>query len=372
MAADLEHIRRILRRFANVDAAGVSPLYAHLAERCAEDEEIAGLLTAARPEFATPTLLLAAVHRTLQANPFHELTNYYPSLGGSYGVDGVTWSLFRSFVLERAEAIRSLIATHTTQTNEVRRAALLYPAVALAAARTPTRGPIGLLEVGCSAGLLLNLDRYGYRYQTEQAGQLVAGPAKTTVGLHCALELAPGASLPALPRKLAVGARVGLDRDPVDLTDEDRYAWLEACVWADQPERLRLFAAAAAAQRGNRPEMVTGDAVADLPGAAARIPAELPLVVITSLAMLYLPGEQQTGFIAALGELAATRQVTWVSHEVFMSALGHILPGRADLRREKGGPSFGVLGIVHWEDGRPIGRALARTAWHGERMVWLP
>ena len=25
----------------------------------------------------------------------------------------------------------------------------------------------------------------------------------------------------------------------------------------------------------------------------------------------------------------------------------------------------------NWTDGRPVARALARTAWHGERMVWL-
>jgi hypothetical protein len=363
----LEKVRHRLRHFAATAAVGVSPLYAHLAERAAEDEEVAGLLTAAESKFAQPTLLLAAVHRVLQANPFHELTNYYPSLGGSYGVDGATWPLFRTFVLERADRIRDLIATRTTQTNEVRRAALLYPVVAMAAGR----GPVGLLEVGCSAGLLLNLDRYGYRYQTQQAGQLAAGPAKATVGLHCALELAGGATLPPLPKKITVGARVGLDRTPVDLSDEEQYAWLEACIWADQPERQRLFAAAAAAQRANRPELIAGDAVADLPTAAARIPAELPLVVLTSLVLLYLPRENQLAFLAALGELAAHRPVYWVSHDEYAAALAHVLPDRPELRRGKDEPSFGVVGLVRWVDGRPVGQALARTAWHGERMTWL-
>ncbi|HEV8558016.1 MAG TPA: DUF2332 domain-containing protein [Actinophytocola sp.] len=363
----LERAQRKLRRFARIDAAGFSPLYAHLAELAAEDTEIAGLLTATNPEDAQATLLFAAVHRTLQAHPFHELTNYYPSMGGACGPDGATWGVFRSFVLERAGEIRTLIATRTVQTNEVGRAALLYPAVALAAGR----GPVGLLEVGCSAGLLLNLDRYGYRYQTEQAGQLAAGPAKPALGLHCALSVADGAELPAVPKKITVGARVGLDRSPVDLTDEDEYAWLEACIWADQPERLRQFAAAAGAQRGNRPELVTGDAVADLARAAARIPAELPLVVITSLALLYLTTERQQAFLAALGELAADRPVHWISHDEYVAAMAHVLPGRDDLRRGKGEPSFGVLGLVQWVDGRPVGRALARTAWHGQRMTWL-
>lgn len=365
----VEQIQKRLRSFAQVVAAGVSPLYSHLAEQAAEDAEIASLLTAASHEFANPTLFFAAVHRELQTVPFHQLTSYYPSMGGSYGVDEGTWPLFRSFVLDRAPAIRELIATHTTQTNEVRRAALLYPAVALAAAST--RGPIGLLEVGCSAGLLLGLARYAYRYQTQQAGQLVAGPAKATVGLHCALRLADGATMPVLPKKLSVGARVGLDRAPVDLADEEQYAWLEACIWADQPDRLRLFSAAAKAQRGEPPELIAGDAVEGLPAAAERIPEELPLVVLTSNAMFYLPREHRHAFLDALTALAARRPVHWVSHDEYETALAMVLPDRADLRHGAGEPTFGLVSIMHWEDGRPVGRALAKTAWHGERMTWL-
>ena len=363
----LERAQRQLRLFAAMDTEH-SPLYGHLAERAAEDVEIAGLLTAASPEFATATLLFAAVQRALHAHPVHPLTSYYPTMGGSSGVDGGTWPLFRSFVLEHAEEIRTLIATRTVQTNEVRRAALVYPAVALAAARA--RGPIGVLEVGCSAGLLLNLDRYGYRYQTA-AGQLIAGPAKPVVGLHCALELADGATLPAVPKKLPVRARVGLDRQPVDLSDEEQYAWLEACVWADQPERLRLLGAAAAAARRDPPELVAGDAIADLAAVAERIPAELPLVVLTSLTTLYLDRERQLAFLAALGELAVHRTVYWVSHEDYRTALAHVLPGRADLRPGRDEQSFGVLGLVSWADGQAHGVALARTAWHGQRMTWL-
>ncbi|MGQ0838257.1 DUF2332 domain-containing protein [Actinokineospora sp.] len=369
MTVSLAEVKQRLRRFAEEEAAGVSPLYEHLATRAADDDEVAVLLTVARSGFAKATLLLAAVHRALQAEPFHELVNYYPSMGGSYGLDGGTWPLFRRFVVERADKIGKLVAAHTTQTNEVRRAALLYPAVALAAKQA--QAPVGLLEVGCSAGLLLGLDRYGYRYQTEQSGQVVGGPTKTPLGLHCALELGPGATLPSVPKKLAVAARVGLDRDPVDLADEDATAWLEACIWADQPERQRLFTAAAAFQRGSPPELLTGDAVADLPAAAARVPADLPLVLLTSNVLTYLPDEQRSAFVAAVRALAAERPVWWVSHEVYAAALAWVLPGRADLVPSAGGPGFGVLGLTRWDDGVPDAVALARTAMHGERLVWL-
>ncbi|WP_447005739.1 DUF2332 domain-containing protein [Saccharothrix isguenensis] len=357
----LDLVRQRLAGFAQREAHGVSPLYEHLASHAADDPEVAGLLTAAPERFAHATLLLAAAHRLVQAEPYQELSNYYPSLGGTYGADENTWPMFRTFVLDRADKMRALIANRTTQTNEVRRAALLYPALA------QVKGPIALLEVGCSAGLLLGLDQYGYRYQTEQAGQLVAGPAKAALGLHCALEPAPGAELPKIPKTVKVAAKVGLDRAPADLTDEDTYAWLEACVWADQPERLRLFGVAASVQRKSPPEFVVGDAVADLGKAAARVSTDLPLVVLTSSVLPYVPGEE---FVRALRAL--DRPVWWLSHEAYAAGLVHVLPGRDDLRPGPDEPAYGVVGLVRVEDGEVrSARALAKTAPYGQRLTWL-
>ncbi|PRY46842.1 DUF2332 domain-containing protein [Umezawaea tangerina] len=366
----LDLVRSSLLRFAEVEAAGVSPLYEHLALKAADDPEVAGLLTAAEEGSAHPTLLLAAAHRLLQAEPFHELSNYYPSLGGTYGADERTWPLFRDFVLQRSDRMRALVAGRTTQTNEVRRAALLFPAVAAVAKQAGA--PIGLLEVGTSAGLLLGLDLYGYRYQTQQAGQLVSGPPKALLGLHCALELAPGAELPKLPKTVKVAAKVGLDRAPADLTDEDAYAWLEACIWADQPERLRYFGVAATVQRKKPPVFVTGDAVDDLAKAADLVPEEHPLVVITSTLMPRLAEPRRAEFVAALGALG--RPVWWVGHEAYAGGLEHVLPGRDDLRPGEGEPAFGVLGTAHWDGtgAAPVVRALAKTGLHGQRLVWLP
>ncbi|MGM1060166.1 DUF2332 domain-containing protein [Saccharothrix sp. Mg75] len=358
----LDFARRRLSAFAEQEAHGVSPLYEHLASRAAGDPGVAGLLTAAPERFAHATLLLAAAHRLVQAEPFHPLSRYYPSLGGTHGPDDETWPLFRDFLLDRADKVRELVSTRSTQTNEVRRSALLYPALA------GIKGPVGLLEVGCSAGLLLGLDLYGFRYQTQQAGQLVAGPAKAALGLHCSLELAPGAELPKIPKSVKVAAKVGLDRAPADLSDEETYAWLEACVWADQPERLRLFGVAATVQRKSPPEFVTGDAVADLSTAAARVPEALPLVVMTSNVLAYLSGAEFVEALRALG-----RPLWWLSHEGYAAALEHVLPGREDLRPGPGDAAFGVVGLVRFEDGDVVSaRALARTAPHGQRLIWLP
>ncbi|MGZ3140609.1 DUF2332 domain-containing protein [Lentzea chajnantorensis] len=327
----LDLARQRLREFA-LEAAATSPLYEHLASRAAEDPEVADLLTAAGEEHATGELLLAAAHRLVQAEPFHRLSNYYPSLGGTYGADESTWPLFRDFLLERSERVRALVSTQVVQTNEVRRAALLYPAVAAAAKQAG--GPIGLVEAATTAGLLLGLDQYSYRYQTAEAGQVVAGPAKAALGLHCALELAPGAVLPKLPKAVKVAAKAGIGISPADLADEDAYAWLEACVWADQPERLRLFGVASGVLRKNPPRLVAGDPVTDL--AKAADPIDAPLVVVTSGSGLDL--------VPALSTLG--RDSWWAAHEE------------------------GEVRLIRVRDGEPSSATLATTEAHGQRLVW--
>src|SRR6185295_10473399 len=128
--------------------------------------------------------------------------------------------------------------------------------------------------------------------------QVNAGPVKTPLVLTSAVS---GGTLPKLPKKLAVGAKVGLDRRPIDLADEEELAWLEACVWADQPERSRRLRVAAEMQRKDPPVLATGDALEGLTAAAAQVPAELPLVVLTSHVLPYLPDQdQRKAFIAAL------------------------------------------------------------------------
>ena len=367
MPTPLDVVRQRLLSFGTQEAKTESPLYAHLAEAAAGDAEVAGLLTGPEPERARATLFFAAAHRLVLAEPVSDLAHYYPSVGGEYGVDRDTWAVFRAFVLDRADKMRALIDARTTQTNEVRRAALLYPAIARAAKQAG--GPIGLLEVGTSAGLLLGVDKFGYRYQGPDGEQLVAGPAKAAVVLSCALSLGPGAKKPPLPRKLVVAAKVGLDRRPVDVADEEQLAWLEACVWPDQPERVRLLNMAAAAQARDRPEFVTGDVVDDLATAAARVPAELPLVVFNSHVLPYLPAARRAEFVAALGELAAHRPLWWVCQEAYEAGLHYVLPDRDDLRTDE--RMLGVLGFTRWANGKPKAEALARTAFHGERMEWL-
>ncbi|OXM68348.1 hypothetical protein CF166_23190 [Amycolatopsis sp. KNN50.9b] len=361
----LAEAKRQLSEFAG-SAAGESPLYEHLASKAAEDDEVAGLLAAA-PGGASPALLFAVAHRLIQADPIHPLSRYYPSLGGFDGVDGQTWPVFREFLLAHADDAAGMLASKSLANNEVRRAASAFPGVAMAAKQAG--GKIALIEVGTAGGLLLGMDRFAYRYQCDGGEQLVAGPAKAAVGLHCALDLAPGAVLPKLPKKLTVASRVGLDPAPLDLSDEDELAWLEACVWADQPDRVRLLRAAALAQRKSPPEIIAAGAVGGFDEAVSRVPADLPLVVLTSRTMGHIPDADRAEFLSRMAALGQTRPLWWVMDETYEHGLSAVLPGRDELAFARDGLT--TLGLARRTADGWDAVALARTTRYGARMTWL-
>jgi hypothetical protein len=105
-------------------------------------------------------------------------------------------------------------------------------------------------------------------------------------------------------------------------------------VWADQPERLRLFGVACGVLRKNPPRLVAGDPVEDLSKAAD--PIDAPLVVITSGSGLDL--------VPALSALG--RPVWWAAHE------------------------GGELRLIRVSDSAVETTTLATTEAHGQRLVW--
>jgi hypothetical protein len=134
------------------------------------------------------------------------------------------------------------------QTNEVGRSAVLMAGLLVVAART--RLPLALYELGASAGLNLNLDRYAHRL-----GMTVAGEADSPLMLAPEWE---GPSPPAAP--VRVVRRRGVDLNPLDVTSDRDRDRLLAYVWPDQTERLRRAERAIELARAAPPPIDRGDA----------------------------------------------------------------------------------------------------------------
>jgi len=257
--------------------------------------------------------------------------------------------------LSQRPNVGRMLASRHTQTNEPGRAALL--AVGLAAATDLIGEPIGLLDAGCSAGLNLLVDRYRFEYGP--MGSL--GPADSPVAITC--DLRGTAPVPA--RLPAIAARLGIDRSPVDITKADDARWLLACVWPDTG-RLDRTAAAMELARRHPPKLISGDMVTDLDAALDTFDLSLPIVVVTTSACGYLSVEQRHAFLAVLERRARRQPLAWLSVDA---------PGIIDVvpippSTGHAGASASVMGLVTFETGTAVGRALGLCHAHGAWMEW--
>jgi hypothetical protein len=234
---------------------------------------------------------------------------------------------------------------------------VLYPAIAEAARRVGAQA-IGLIDVGGSAGLGLHVDRVGITYSTGQS----LGDPSSPVQLWCSSVGDRPIPARALPE---VVARVGVDRDPLDVTDADDARWLRACLPPDQPERSALLEAEMALAATAPPQLLHGDAVEVLPDALARVPADALPVITTTWALSRFPLERRLRFLHRLDDAAAGRTLAWVSAEGV--GVAPAIPTLGDRR------AFGhsILGLAVLErsalHAEAIGRCWARGRW----LAWL-
>ncbi|RDS80280.1 DUF2332 domain-containing protein [Dyella psychrodurans] len=175
------------------------------------------------------------------------------------------------------------------QTNEVGRSAVLFGGFMVIGEYTGL--PLRLFELGASAGLNMNWDRYRYRL-----GDYVTGDTSS------ALELAPtwhGEPPPLLPMNVA--SRAACDRSPIDITDVSQRQRLRAYVWPDQTARLRQLdsALAIAAQRPVHVEQADADLWIERI-LAAPLPAGVATVVYHTIFWTYLPAETQARIESAI------------------------------------------------------------------------
>ncbi len=279
-----------------------SSLYRRLSAAAAQEPDVLELLLEAAPPQRLPMLLFAAVHAEVLAS------------GIEYPQDGPA---FIAYCRSHADTLRPVLRKRSTQTNEVRRCAYLRPCIAAIA----DGRPLALVEVGASAGLNLNLDRYAYDFGDGVTGGDPASPLTIGTELRGA---APPLVLPG------VGWRTGIDLSPAPDP-----AWLRACVFADQPERLARLDAALEIAADHPPELVRGDALDVLPEVLARVPRGMQPVVFHTAVTVYLTDGERAR-LAAL--------VAGVSH----------------VAAERGRPEGGFALEI---DGREVGAAHPHGAW---------
>jgi hypothetical protein len=244
-----------------------APLYARLAEGVGADAQLRAFAETRLPGQPAANILFAAVHYLLLRGDTHPLRDFYPNLNDGCAVgEGDPFAAFHDFVTASRVRLAPLVTTRITNTNEVARSALLHPGFRVLAAQTGE--PLHLIELGPSAALNLNWDRYHVLYRRGDESFATDAPTDALT-LDTALR---GDGVPPLGPPPAVASRVGLERAPVDLADPDARDWLRALVWPDHVGRFARLEQAIALARVHPPPILAGDGVELLIDTLARLP----------------------------------------------------------------------------------------------------
>ena len=273
-----------------------SPFTARLLERAGRDLAAGGPVAELVADWprdprtdALSIRLAGALHAAALSGRDAALAAEYPAARTDWDAEAV-WRAARAFLARERDWARAFLG-FPPQTNETRRAIALLAGFLHLAERFAL--PIDTLEIGASAGLLLCWDRFGYQTRTWSWGL-------------------PGAAVidtdwrgppPPTGAKLRVRSRAACDVNPLDLRRPDERLRLRSYVWADQPERLARFDAAAALALESGVFVESADAAAWL---EERLPARAPdaLTVVYHSVFFQYPRQATRARIAAAIERA--------------------------------------------------------------------
>jgi hypothetical protein len=342
----------VYRRFGEVDAAGTSPLYERVAVALSESDQALRAIEGAPARQRRPAVILAALHDLALAGRAPALAAAYAAADGEAAARAAIDTLLRM-----TDAVVAIAGRQPVRANETGRCPVLYPAVAEAARRAGANA-VGLIDVGCSAGLNLNVDRVGITYSN---GQSLGDPSSP---VQLAASIVGDRPVPARAMPEVV-ARIGVDLDPVDVTDADSTRWLRACLAPDQSERAARLEAELTLAAAAPPLLLPGDAVEVLPDALARVPAHALPVVTTTWALSHLPLKGRLRFLQRLDEAATGRTVAWVSVEGV--GVAPAIPTFGD-RRASG---HSIIGLAVFDQSALHAEAIGRCWSQGRMLSWL-
>ncbi|MBM9468780.1 DUF2332 domain-containing protein [Nakamurella leprariae] len=279
---------------------GSGPLAAGMARAITRSTEALEAIETLPAAKRRPATVFAALHDLALAGRAPELADAFSAGDGEAAGVAAVDTLTREI-----GAIVAVTGDRRPVVDQSARATVLAPLVAEAARRAGAV-TVGLIDVGRPAALNLIVDRVGVAYNHGQHLGDSASPvqqAATVVGERAV----PSTPLPE------VVARIGLDRSPLDVTDEADARWLRACVSPDDREQAAQLEAEIALLRTLRPRLVAGDPIDTLPAAIASVPADALPVVMTTWALSSFRPEQRRRFLEQLQ--VAGRPLMWVSAE---------------------------------------------------------
>ena len=297
---ELEMIAAAFRASEPVYRSMGSPLYAELCIGALADPDILELTRNAEAS-ARPVHLFTAVHHLLMQAPDDPLSRYFPTLTDQPGPAERAYPEFARYCRAHREELLRLIDTHSVQMTYVERCRALLPPLALVAGQAGE--PLNLVDIGCSAGVMLTFDKYAYEY----AGHPRVGAADAPLTLEGELLGEPVLRIPE------IGSRTGIDLHTVDVASEEARRWVLASTFPELREQQARLATALDVVARTDIRLLEGDGLELLEDVLADTPS--PLCVYHSATLFYWSAEASAALEALLQEASADRDIYRVAIE---------------------------------------------------------
>jgi hypothetical protein len=277
-----------------------------------------------------------AAHFRALSGAAPEIARHYPSTGGDGDVERA-WSAVLRDIHGQLQEYDSLLE-RPVQTNEVARAMPVLGAMLAFAAYA--RKPLRVYEVGSSAGLLLNFDRYHYTGEGWSWGD-----ERSPVHLQNVTLSGKPAHLDA---RLTVIERRGCDLNALDAVRDAQT--LLGFVWPDQPERLQRLSAAIDLAREHPLDIVTADGIT-WARETAKPQSENATVLLHTVTADHMDEEElqrlEDAIVGLAQQASADAPFAWI-------------------RMEGGGPY--ETRLTYWPNGQEV--LVARSDGHAQNIRW--
>lgn len=277
-----------------------TPLYAALCAGGADDPAIIALASHGVVS-SRPVHLFSSVHYLLLGGCNDPLARYFATLTENPLPPDEAFPDFARFCRQHREELLHLLQTRTVQTTYVERCRSLMPPMACAADMAGE--PLNLIEIGCSAGVLLTFDKYAY----DVAGRALVGFADAPLTLATRVN---GNAPLRIPR---IGKRTGIDLRTINVLCEEERRWLLALCFPEFREQQARLAKALDIVAAADIELLQGDALDMLPAALANTPD--PVCVFHSACLFYWDKPSKAALDSLLRETSRNRDIYRVSIE---------------------------------------------------------
>lgn len=274
----LEIVAGAFRASAHVYGQMGTPLYAEFCNGGADDQEILALADNGM-EGAKPSHLFSAVHYMLLKDSDDPLARYFATLTDEPLPPAGAYPELSRFCREHNGELAELLRTRTVQTTYAERCRAILPPMCEVVREAGE--PLNIVEIGCSAGVLLVFDKFAYRYD----GGPIIGNANAPFVLEGEMH---GDNLPELfiPQ---IGKRTGIDLHTIDATSPEERRWLLSLCFPELRDEQARLAQALDTIAATDITMLEGDGLAHMRQAFDANPD--PLCVFHSACLFYWPDD---------------------------------------------------------------------------------